>query len=109
MASPVRVIGEKKNPPTFPSGGSGGILAVTYSHLAYGQTTIGAERFHFRVRNGIGWFPPAMTARKTVARAADRSRASLSGMWRNVCVALTELRLLGCYMVKPHGQLVLVS
>ena len=72
-----------KKPPTFPSGASHGILAVTYSHLAYGQTTIGAERFHFRVRNGIGWFPPAMTARKTVARAADRSRAGLSEMWRN--------------------------
>ena len=103
-------LGQKK-PPTFPSGASHGILAVTYSHLAYGQTTIGAERFHFRVRKGIGWFPPAMTARKTVARAADRSRA---GMFRNfgnaiLCVASTELRLLGCYMVKPHGQLVLVS
>ena len=107
---PILVMQTKKNPPTFPSGGSVGILAVTYSHLAYGQTTIGAERFHFRVRNGIGWFPPAMTARKTVARAADRRHA---GMYGNVddaaCVASTELRLLGCYMVKPHGQLVLVS
>jgi hypothetical protein len=101
---------QKKNPPTFPSGGLGGILAVTYSHLAYGQTTIGAERFHFRVRNGIGWFPPAMTARKTVARAADRSGAVLSEMWRNTDVSHSRsLRLLGCYMVKPHGQLVLVS
>ena len=27
---------------------------------------IGAERFHFRVRNGIGWFPLAMAARQTV-------------------------------------------
>ena len=83
---------------------------MTYSHLAYGQTTIGAERFHFRVRNGIGWFPPAMTARKTVACAADRSGAGLSGMWRNTDVSHSRsLRLLGCYMVKPHGQLVLVS
>ena len=30
-----------------------------------GQTTIGAERFHFRVRKGIGWFPLAMAARQT--------------------------------------------
>ena len=29
------------------------------------HTTIGAERFHFRVRNGIGWFPLAIAARKT--------------------------------------------
>jgi hypothetical protein len=29
------------------------------------HTTIGAERFHFRVRNGIGWFPLAIAARQT--------------------------------------------
>lgn len=51
---------------------------MTYSHLAYGQTTIGAERFHFRVRNGIGWFPPAMTARKTVACAPPEFDAALA-------------------------------
>ena len=56
---------------------------MTYSGMPERHTTIGAERFHFRVRNGIGWFPPAMTARKTVARAADRSRAGLFEMWRN--------------------------
>ena len=32
-------------------------LAVTYSCMAKDHTTIGAERFHFRVRKGIGWFP----------------------------------------------------
>ena len=42
-------------------------LAVTYSGMACGHTTIGAERFHFRVRNGIGWFPLAMAARQTVS------------------------------------------
>jgi hypothetical protein len=41
-------------------------LAVTYSGMPEGHTTIGAERFHFRVRNGIGWFPLAMAARQTV-------------------------------------------
>src|SRR5262245_2449322 len=30
-------------------------LAVTYSCMAKDHTTIGAERFHFRVRKGIGW------------------------------------------------------
>jgi hypothetical protein len=39
---------------------------VTYSGMPEGHTTIGAERFHFRVRNGIGWFPLAMAARQTV-------------------------------------------
>jgi len=29
------------------------------------HTTIGAEHFHFRVRNGIGWFLLAIAARKT--------------------------------------------
>ena len=80
MAVRCREALNEKKPPTFPSGASHGILAVTYSHLAYGKTTIGAERFHSRVRKGIGWFPPAMTARKTVARAADRSRAGMSGI-----------------------------
>ena len=32
--------------------------------MAYGHTTIGAERFHFRVRKGIGWFPLAIIARE---------------------------------------------
>jgi hypothetical protein len=46
-----------------------------FSHLAYGQTTIGAMRIQFGVPNRIAWFPPTMTARKTVARAADRGSA----------------------------------
>ena len=41
-------------------------LAVTYSGMPEGHTTIGAERFHFRVRNGIGWFPLAIAARQAV-------------------------------------------
>ncbi len=41
-------------------------LAVTYSHMGKPHTTIGAGRFHFRVRNGIGWFPPAIAARQTL-------------------------------------------
>ena len=37
--------------------------------LGLAPVTVGfaflAERFHFRVRNGIGWFPLAIAARKT--------------------------------------------
>jgi hypothetical protein len=40
-------------------------LAVTYFHIDKVDTSIGAERFHFRVRKGIGWFPLAMAARQT--------------------------------------------
>ncbi len=47
------------------------ILAVTYSCMPEGHTTIGAQRFHFRVRYGIGWFPLAIAARQTGSRAAD--------------------------------------
>mgnify|MGYP003482883151 CR=1 FL=1 len=31
-----------------------------------GHTTIGAAAFHFRVRDGIGWFHSAMVARERV-------------------------------------------
>jgi hypothetical protein len=41
-------------------------LAMSYSHMGRPHTTIGAERFHFRVRNGIGWFPLANFARQVV-------------------------------------------
>lgn len=40
-------------------------LAVTYFHAGI-RTIIGAKRFHFRVREGIGWFPLAMATRQTV-------------------------------------------
>jgi hypothetical protein len=36
--------------------------------MAKDHTTIGAERFHFRVREGIGWFPLAIAARQTGSR-----------------------------------------
>ena len=46
-------------------------LAVTYSHTGRPRTTIGAEQFHFRVRNGIGWFPLAIVARQIVVAAGN--------------------------------------
>ena len=42
-------------------------LAVTYFRMGKPHTIIGAEQFHFRVRNGIGWFPLAIAARQTGA------------------------------------------
>ena len=41
-------------------------LAVTYFHMGKPHTIIGAKQFHFRVRDGIGWFPLANAARQTV-------------------------------------------
>ena len=57
---------QRKGPNTFVLGPSCmRSLAVTYSGMACSHTTIGAGRFHFRVRNGIGWFPLAIAARQT--------------------------------------------
>ena len=39
-------------------------LATTYSHRTYRPTTIGAKEFHFRVRNGTGWFLSAVATRR---------------------------------------------
>ena len=38
-------------------------LATTYSRRTYRPTTIGAAAFHFRVRNGTGWFHHALVTR----------------------------------------------
>ena len=55
----------KKNPAFSGQGFHDRSLAVTYSHMGKPHTTIGAERFHFRVRDGIGWFTLAIAARQT--------------------------------------------
>ena len=88
-------------------------LAVTYFRMGKPQTIIGAERFHFRVRDGIGWFPLAIAARQTCT--VHRS-ISLHGIRKNIQAQCyvdfglnhTSQTVWGC-MVKPHGQLVLVS
>jgi hypothetical protein len=46
-------------------------LAVTYFRMGRPHTIIGAERFHFRVRDGIGWFPLAIAARQTCTAYRD--------------------------------------
>jgi hypothetical protein len=40
-------------------------LAMSYFHMATCHTIIGAKRFHFRVRDGIGWFTLAMFTKQT--------------------------------------------
>ena len=56
----------KKNPKPFGLGFWVRSLAVPYFRMGV-HTIIGAGRFHFRGRDGIGWFPPAMAARQFVA------------------------------------------
>jgi hypothetical protein len=38
---------------------------MTYFHMGKPHTIIGAEWFHFRVRDGIGWDPNAVVAGRT--------------------------------------------
>ena len=64
--SPVECEEPKKSPGRCSGLLQSRSLAVSYSHMGRPHTTIGAERFHFRVRNGIGWFPLAIAARQTV-------------------------------------------
>ena len=40
-------------------------LAIPYFHMANCHTIIGAKWFHFRVRDGIGWFTFAMVTKQT--------------------------------------------
>ena len=49
-------------------------LAMTYFHMGKPHTIIGAEQFHYRVRDGIGWFPLAMAARRKGVDALGGSR-----------------------------------
>ena len=122
MSAPCRGA-QKEALPTFVGRASLHIkiksLAVTYFHIDKVDTSIGAERFHFRVRKGIGWFPLAMAARQTVCNGRVMARPPrIRTICFDVCrkssqypITLCHVRdkSLGCYMVKPHGQLVLVS
>ena len=57
---------QKKAPTSYVGAFRNKCPAVSYFHMGKPHTIIGAKRFHFRVRDGIGWFPLAMAARQTV-------------------------------------------
>ena len=48
---------------------------MTYFRMGKPHTIIGAESFHFRVRDGIGWFRLAMAARQSGGAAGLWARA----------------------------------
>ena len=75
--APSKKQSPKKNPGPYGSGFSDRSLAVTYSHMGKPHTTIGAERFHFRVRNGIGWFTLAIAARQTGYPFIERAKIGM--------------------------------
>ena len=55
---------------------------MTYSRMRM-HTTIGAAAFHFRVRDGIGWFHSAMFAEQTVETAHGCAPVSRGVLGRN--------------------------
>ena len=73
-------------------------LATTYSHRTYRPTTIGAAAFHFRVRNGTGWFHRAVVTR---------------GQFQGQGFLLLELGLwgseLGALSIDPIGLISLIG
>ncbi len=57
------------------------------------HTTIGAERFHFRVRNGIGWFPLAIAARKLVGTLFAIALAAFAPVNANIAPKKITIRI----------------
>ncbi len=87
-------------------------LTITYSRMGRPHTTIGALRFHFRVRQGIGWFTQAMVVRRNFQCILADCLVIVSFLRIRCSVERRchyRTRPLGCYRVKPHGPLVHVS
>ena len=63
VPAPALALARTKKEPGPDCSGPGIYLATTYSHKTYRLTTIGAAAFHFRVRNGTGWFHHALVTR----------------------------------------------
>ena len=61
-------MGAKKGPRTAFGNARAYNLATTYSRGTCRPTTIGAAAFHFRVRDGNGWFHRAMVTRGSSGR-----------------------------------------
>lgn len=68
----------KRNPPSIRIEGSGKAPGDDLLSHGLSHTTIGAAAFHFRVRDGIGWFHSANFTRETVG-------ASPVGAFRQTC------------------------
>lgn len=51
-----------------------GELATTYFRAVYNRTIMGEARFHFRVRDGTGWFP------RSVVTRVGRTRCGVSAV-----------------------------
>ncbi len=110
----------KKSPGRLDLGSLIKSLAIPYFYMATCHTIIGAKRFHCRVRDGIGWATLAMFTKQTgqigFFSLSPTSSLEICTLFLLLVLSLQAKCLLtlthkpiGCYMVKPHGQLVLVS
>ena len=80
---------KKENPAAHAAGFSGvnpgdDLLSHGLSH-----TTIGAAAFHFRVRDGIGWFHSANFTRETVGASPSKQRIQAPASHSSCDVACT--------------------
>ncbi len=66
---------------------------MTYFHMATCHTIIGAERFHFRVRDGIGWFTLAMVTKQLVLIDALLDSIVMHRFWLSPWPAFMEICL----------------
>jgi hypothetical protein len=58
------------------------------------HTTIGAGAFHFRVRDGIGWYHAAVSAREAVKPSRSDAPWTCIGLGRNkVCCFISSMRV----------------
>ena len=67
ISAPGASYGRARKKPPMPvlhRGFMNNCLAVSYFHMGKPHTIIGAERLHFRVRDGIGWFPLAIATKQ---------------------------------------------
>lgn len=74
LAVALRIFGQKETP--SPDGLRVSGKAPGDDLLSHGlsHTTIGAAAFHFRVRDGIGWFHSANFTRETVGASPSKKR-----------------------------------
>ncbi len=98
---------KKENPAAHAAGFSGvnpgdDLLSHGLSH-----TTIGAAAFHFRVRDGIGWFHSANFTRETVGASPSRKRIQAPASHGSCDVACTwdlSTRHVGQGNLRLYGQ-----
>ncbi len=104
----IRLIRAKKEPGSLLRE-PGIYLATTYSHRTYRPTTIGAAAFHFRVRNGTGWFHRAVVTRGQFQLQSALFRAGLIWNWDSGGLRAKELLVNGkSLLVKIHHPLLTI-